>query len=143
MIFTAKDGTLTAFGEATEKWAEAKSGAVLMKEMTKSDIRSLDQNRLAWVWYRQIEEFMHEPAGWGHNYCKLTIGVPILRAESEKFRDLYDRYLRPMTYEAKLEAIELVDVTKAMTTKQMTTYLETIQRKFAFQGLELETLEDV
>lgn len=142
MIFTVKDGILTPFGEGTEKWADGKSGAVLMKEMTKSDIRSLDQNRLAWAWYKEIETFQHEDAGWGHNYCKLTIGVPILRAESEKFRNLYDRHLKPMSYEAKIEAIELIDVTKAMTTKQMTTYLDTVQRHWAAQGLVLETLEE-
>ena len=142
LLFTTTDGILTPFGDGTKQWAEKKNGVVRMKEVTSSDIRSLDQNRLAWAWYRETEEFQHEDAGWGHRYCKLRIGIPILRRDSEKFRDVYDRCIKPLPYPDKLEIMDMYDVTRVMTVKQMTEYLEGIQRHWSQQGLVLEALED-
>ena len=73
-------------------------------------------------------------------YCKLTIGVPILRAENEAFCEKYDRIIRPLPYETKLELMtEPMDwpVTRIMTTKQKANYLDQMQRHFAEQGITL------
>jgi hypothetical protein len=113
-----------------------------MKALTSSDIRSLDQNKLSHAWYKEIEEFQHEEAGWGHRYCKLQIGIPILRTDVKKFRDVYDRCIKPLPYESKLEIMDMYDVTRVMTTKQMTQYLEAVQRHWSAQGLVLESNEE-
>lgn len=100
--------------------------------------RSLDQNALQFKWAQEaseqrgdmtIEEVRSE---W-----KLQIGVPILRAESEDFRALYDEAIKPLPYELKLKAMRFIPVTSKMTVKQMTAYLDTIQRECAEQGILL------
>ena len=69
---------------------------------------------------------------------KLTIGVPILRAEDTDFCAFYDRAIRPLpTYELKLAAMDYVPVTSIMTVPQMTKLMETIIRKCAEQGISL------
>ena len=73
-------------------------------------------------------------------FCKLTLGVPILRAENEGFREKYDLIVRPLSYEQKLSIMsEPLDlpVTRIMTTKQKTAYLDTIFRTFSEQGIVL------
>ena len=71
--------------------------------------RSLEQNDLSHVWYRDIakqlgdrtlEEVKRE--------CKLTCGVPILRADSEQFRATYDKVVKTHDYETKLEMMDLL-----------------------------------
>ena len=71
--------------------------------------------------------------------CKLTFGVPILRAENEAFRVQYDRTLKPLPYEQKLEAVRVFDlpVTRLMTVKQMTAFMDAMQRHWAAQGVRL------
>ena len=54
-------------------------------------------------------------------YCKLHFGVPILRRDSLEYRQKYDRIIRPMSYEQKLELmVEPFDfpVTSAMNVAQ-------------------------
>ena len=49
--------------------------------------RSADQNRLQRKWMNEISEQLGDQTPEEvRGYCKLTIGVPILRAENEKFR---------------------------------------------------------
>jgi len=100
--------------------------------------RSLDQNALMWKWAveaalqrgdMQPDEVQRE---W-----KLRYGVPILREDSEDFRDIYDKMIRPRSYEDKIEAMRIIDVTSIMTVKQMTTFLDTVQRECAQQGIRL------
>ena len=66
--------------------------------------RSQEQNRLSHAWYAQVAAELREdtPAG-VKGFCKLHFGVPILRGESEEFCDIYDRLIKPQTYEWKIE----------------------------------------
>jgi len=73
-------------------------------------------------------------------YCKLTIGVPILRAVHEGFRERYDAIVRPLPYEQKLALMmEPLDfpVTRLFTTKQATAYLDGVHRHFSEKGIAL------
>jgi len=142
LTFRTKDGTLEPFCKEAVEWMNRQDGLVFIREVKKTDIRSNDQNSLMWAWSRDIERHQHEDAGWAHRYNKLRIGVPILRRDSEAFRALYDRLLKPMAYEDKLEAMEIIEVTRGMTVKQMTEFLESVQRHWAKQGLVLESTED-
>lgn len=98
------------------------------------------QNRLAQRWFTdialQLGDQTHEEV---RALCKLTIGVPILRAENEAFRMSYDKVLRHLTYEDKLEAVKALDlpVTRLMTTPQMTAFMDQMQRTWAAQGVRL------
>lgn len=73
-------------------------------------------------------------------YCKLTMGVPILRNENEEFCEKYDRVVKPLPYEVKLALMqEPLDfpVTRLMSVKQQTAYLDAVHRHFSEQGVIL------
>lgn len=103
--------------------------------------RTIEQNRLQRLWLseaaeqlgdRTIEELRGE--------MKLTIGVPILRAENEEFRVKYDAVVRPLAYPQKLALMmEPLDmpVTRLMTTDQKTRFLDQMAQKFLEAGVVL------
>lgn len=102
--------------------------------------RSDAQNRLAQRWFtdiaRQFGDRTHEDV---RAECKLTIGVPILRAENEAFRLSYDRVMKALAYDEKIEAIKAFDlpVTRLMTVKQMTAFMDEMQRTWTERGVAL------
>ena len=103
--------------------------------------RSLNQNRLQRIFVNEIAEQLGDQTPEEvRGYCKLTIGVPILRMENEAFRERYDKIVRPLPYDQKLALMmEPFDmpVTRIMTTKQHAKYLDEVQRHFAAQGVIL------
>lgn len=103
--------------------------------------RSTAQNRMQRRWMAEIAEQLGDiTPEEARGYCKLHIGVPILRAGNEAFRIRYDEILKSLPYEQKLalmqEPLDL-PVTRFMTTKQKTEYLDTVQRHFAEKGVIL------
>lgn len=73
--------------------------------------RSLDQNRLQFLWAREAAEQRGDvTADEVRREWKLRHGVPILREESAEFRATYDRAVKPLPYEQKLEAMHIIDV---------------------------------
>lgn len=98
------------------------------------------QNRLAQKWFsdiaRQLGDQTHDEV---RALCKLTIGVPILRAENEAFQQSYDRTMLTLPYEQKLEAMRVMDlpVTRLMTVKQMTAFMDAMQQHWAGIGIRL------
>src|SRR6056297_3492894 len=108
--------------------------------------RSLDQNRLQRLWLKEAEEQGDDSAEGYRRYCKLHFGVPILRAENEAFREQYDRIIKPLTYEQKLELMgEPIDfpVTRLMTTRQNWEYLNQVEVFFRGLGFELTDPEAI
>lgn len=100
--------------------------------------RSLDQNRLQFLWAREAAEQRGDvTADEVRREWKLRHGVPILREESVEFRATYDRAVKPLPYDQKLEAMHIIDVTSLMKVPQMVRYLDTIQRECAEQGIRL------
>jgi hypothetical protein len=103
--------------------------------------RSLKQNRLQRQWLNEIAEQLGDRTPEEvRGYCKLTIGVPILRAEHETFCARYDAIVKPLPYEDKLALMmEPLDfpVTRLMTTKQATAYLDGVHRHFSEMGVVL------
>lgn len=103
--------------------------------------RSTDQNRLQRLWINEIAEQRgditpEEVRG----QCKLEIGVPILRAENEVFAEEYDRLIKPLPYETKLGLMmEPFDfgVTRIMTAKQKTKYLDQLHKTWVERGIIL------
>lgn len=94
------------------------------------------QNRLSQRWYtdisRQMGDRTHEDV---RAECKLMFGVPILRAENEAFRVSYDRTMKPLTFEEKVEAIMAFDlpVTRLMKVKQMIAFMDALHRYWSPQ----------
>ena len=106
-------------------------------ELHTGDDRSAEQNRLMWRWLQIIGGALGMSTEEAHRLCKLTIGVPILRRDSEDFCATYDRLIKPMQYEDKLAAMDLIDVTSIMRVSQMQEFLDTVQREYSSKGVAL------
>jgi chaperone required for assembly of F1-ATPase len=125
---------------ALGRWVSARKSYPLTVTVTKGASRSSVQNRLAQRWFtdvsRQLEDQTH---GEVRAYCKLHFGVPILRAENEAFRQSYDATMLNLPYETKLEAVKAFDlpVTRLMTVKQMTAFMDEVQRFWSEKGVRL------
>jgi hypothetical protein len=109
--------------------------------LTKGKKRSIEQNKLQRLWINEIAEQLGDRTPEEvRGYCKLTIGVPMLRAENEAFCEKYDAVVKPLTYEQKMQIMmEPLDlpVTRIMTTDQKTRYLDGIYRHFVEKGIQL------
>lgn len=109
--------------------------------ITRGRKRTIQQNKLQRLWCNEISEQLRDRTPEEvRGYCKLTIGVPILRAENEAFCAQYDQIIKPMPYEHKLAIMqEPIDfpVTRLMSKSQKTDYLDQIHRHFTSKGLSL------
>lgn len=102
--------------------------------------RTSRQNRLNRQWMNDIADQLGEHAEHWRGYCKLHHGIPILRNENDDFRREYDEVVRPLPYEAKLRLMQVpfdFGVTRLMTVRQQTKYLDSVHREFSEQGVAL------
>lgn len=106
--------------------------------------RSISQNDISHAWYAEISKHKgDESPKEVKRECKLRLGVPILRAEDDDFRNFYDKAMKnTLTYEEKLEAMDFVPVTSQMSKAQLSQYLEAMQQEYCKQGIFLEFPED-
>lgn len=125
-----------AIGELRDTFRREKFFRVSIKT---GKARSLDQNGISHVWYEQISREIREETPLGVKcFCKLHYGVPIMRAEDEDFRTLYDLVIKPLNYEKKIEAMKAWPVTSLMKKTQLSQYLEAMQAGYADRGVRLE-----
>lgn len=100
--------------------------------------RSLDQNRLQFLWARDAAEQLGDrDADELRREWKLRHGVPIMREASPDFRETYDRLIKPLTYPQKVKAMALIEVTSLMNVRQMVRYLDAVERECLENGLAL------
>lgn len=102
--------------------------------------RSVSQNRLQRQWLNDAMAQGDMSAEDYRAYCKLHFGVPILRAQDDEFRKKYDEIFRPLPYETKLELMKVpfdFPVTRLMTVKQKTEYLNQMYTHFTGLGILL------
>lgn len=116
-------------------------------DIVKGKHRSTEQNRLQRLWMNEIAEQIGDRTPEEvRGYCKLTMGVPILRAEDTAFQVKYDAIVKPLPYEQKLaimmEPLDL-PVTRLMTTEQKTRYLDAVSRHWLAQGIVLTDPERI
>ena len=128
-------------GDIREQWGKHHYLRVTIK--TGKD-RSLDQNAISHAWYEQIARELREDSAEGvKEECKLRFGVPIMRADDEDFREMYDVAIKGhLSYEQKLRAMRFLPVTSLMTVQQLSRYLVDMQNHFATRGVLLEFPED-
>lgn len=109
--------------------------------------RTTLQNRLQRQWMVEIAaQVGGETPEDVRGYCKLAFGVPILRAENDAFRASYDAIVKQLPYEFKLKLMkEPFDfgVTRIMTTRQKTAYLDAVHRHYSEQGVILTNPDDL
>lgn len=109
--------------------------------VVKGKQRTPEQNRLQRMWHLEAaEQLADETAEEKRGYCKLHFGIPILRAESDQYREAYDKFIRPLDYEAKLAMMMVpldYPVTRLMTTAQKTQYLDAVWKHYGGLGVKL------
>ena len=110
-----------------------KAGGYLRVTWSEEKPRSLPQNALSHLWYEQISRELGEDSPEGVKAeCKLRFGVPILRAQDDDFRTLYDGAIKGnLSYEQKLQIMRLLPVTSLMNSAQLSQYLQDVQRSYA------------
>lgn len=103
--------------------------------------RTIYQNRLQRLWINEITEQLGDrTAEEVRGDIKLRFGVPILRAENEAFREKYDRLIKHLPYETKIELMmEPINfpVSRLLKTEQFTRFLDNIHRFFTEKGIAL------
>lgn len=103
--------------------------------------RTVRQNKLNRLWMQEIAEQLGDSTPEEiRGYCKLTLGVPLLRAEDDEFCRKYDEFVKPLPYGHKLAMMmEPLDfpITRLMSVKQQTAYLDSVHRHFSEKGIVL------
>ena len=102
--------------------------------------RTLLQNRTQWQYYRDAARQGDQTAEEYKCYCKLRFGVPLLRRDSEDYREKYDRIIKPLDYEKKIELMGSpfdFPVTSAMSVRQHSEYLDKTADHFRGLGFTL------
>jgi len=102
--------------------------------------RSLPQNSLWAVWYNQIGKELGQTPAEVKQECKLNYGVPILQAEDEGFRRIWEAKFANDTYEQKLYMMKYLPVTSLFNRGQGSVYTETLQREYAKLNIILDVL---
>jgi hypothetical protein len=121
-----------------DKWEIDSPSEVIIRPLSKD--RSSNQNRLQYKWFLEAQQQGDMKAFEVRAYCKLHLGVPILRRDSEDYREKYDRLIKPMGYEQKLELmVEPFEfpVTSAMNVKQHAEYLDAVCVHLTGKGIKL------
>lgn len=122
-------------GELRETW---KSKRYLEVSLKAGRGRSVEQNAVMHGWFGQVARELREDDERGvKRFVKLHYGVPILRAEDEDFRAAYDTVVKPLAYEQKLIAMDILPVTSVMTTIQLDKCMTDIQDHYAKRGVVL------
>lgn len=113
----------------------------LAVSITRGSHRTVKQNRLQRQWLNEIADQLGDRAPEEvRGECKLHFGVPILLSENEAFRKAYHSHIKPLPYETKVAMMqEPLDfpVTRLMTTRQHTAYLDAMHRHFSGMGIVL------
>lgn len=136
IIVNSEVALQSAVGQLREQFKDRK---YLTVSITHGKARTLDQNAISHTFYEQVSRELREDTPLGvKSFCKLHFGVPILRAEDEDFRAMYDRVVKPMAYEDKLDLMSFFPVTSLMKTPQLSQYLESVQRHYQRLGVWLE-----
>jgi hypothetical protein len=119
----------TFIGQLRELWHSRRYLEITLKE---GKGRSVEQNAVLHGWFGQVARELREYDARGvKRFCKLHFGVPILRAEDDDFRAAYDRVIKPLGYEDKLVAMDILPVTSVMTTIQLDQCMADIQNHYA------------
>jgi hypothetical protein len=103
--------------------------------------RTSPQNALQRKWVQEAaEQLGDETAEEKRGWCKLMIGCRILYGENDEFAAAFDEVIRPLPHPAKLKLMMVpldFAVTRIMTTKQKTAYLDAMRVHFEGQGVAL------
>lgn len=125
----------SVIAQAIQQWGEVE---VIVRKREKA--RSIEQNKLQRKWCKEASEQGDMTAEQYRGYCKYHFGLAILCRDSEEYRDACKRVLGALTYEQRIELMmEPHDypVTRGMTKRQKTEYLDLCYQHFTGLGFRL------
>lgn len=104
------------------------------------EIRTAAQNRLIHRWFGDIaRELVGQPPADIKAECNLTYGRPILARDDEEWNAAFGYIFDALNLPSKLKAIRVLDIpfTRRMTVKQLSEYMDQMQRDYAEIGISL------
>ncbi len=104
--------------------------------------RSIKQNRLSFLLYKELGLATGNGAIQERCRCKLQYGLNILLEDTE-FYKFYNNTMLILPYEDKLKCMEYINVTSFFSMKQFASYLNTIYQESAAQGIVLSQPKDL
>lgn len=135
IIVNSERALSEALGSIREAFGRSKFIRLIIRER----VRSLNQNDQAHVWYEQVSLELREDTPLGVKcISKLNVGVPIMRAEDADFRAFYDKCLKQLSYEDKIDAMKYFPVSSLMPVDAANQYLEELRKFWGKRGVKLE-----
>jgi len=106
-------------------------------QMLEAD-RSTSQNTMFYALYADIAAQMQDRTLIEvKRDCKLRYGVVLRKGADPEWGDWYDRAIKPMSMEDKLQVMDYLPITSEFTKAQGTTYIQTILEEYGRQGFAL------
>lgn len=129
LVINSPDSLAKVVGQIKKQYSDHK---YLRVTVTTGKDRTGAQNALLHAWFNELAVNVGEYTMMEYKAeCKLRFFVPILRAEDPEFAKAYDAAIKPLTYEQKILAMELMPVTSRCTTTQLTRGMEAMQKHYA------------
>lgn len=111
--------------------------------VTKGRPRSTEQNRLQHLWMAEISQQRDGMTPEDIRLeCKLLFGVPIRCRDNETYAKDWHRISGNLSYENQVLTMRYYAVTRDMNTKQLSDYLDAINRHCADNGVILTQPDD-
>lgn len=101
--------------------------------------RSLNQNALLHKWYGQIAEQLGDISAMAiKGQCHVAYGVPI-RSRDPVWRRIWESLFAKLTYQQQCFLFErgVLAMTREMTVKELTEYMDAMAREYRAQGVVL------
>ena len=99
--------------------------------------RSNPQNATLHKWFGQIADEYAQTAAEVKAECKLVYGLPIMEAERPEWVAEWQPLYGPLPYAARRKLFECIPMTSKMTVRQMSSFMDAIQREYRAQGIAL------
>ena len=131
-----------AAGAAIALINSGKAVDVIVQEHSDEKPRTIPQNKLIYLAYKRIGDTLYGGDELhARRECKLCIGCRILYCESESFVHTFDKVIRPLPHETRLEAMDLISVSSIMTKKQATQYIDNVLNQYTLRGVYFADLD--
>lgn len=107
--------------------------------ITKGVKRTDQQNRTIHLWFTEIARATHEDMMDVKAQCNMIYGRPILLRDDPEWAATFSAILHPLPYATALQAVKVLDVpfTRRMKVKQLSEYMDAMQRDYRAQGIRL------
>lgn len=99
--------------------------------------RTNPQNATAAMWYAQIGAETGETPAQVKARCKLTHGRLIMQKDRPDWVTEWEPLYAPIPHHMRLKLFEALPLTRLLTTRQMSEYLDAVKREHEEMGIEL------